>query len=508
MSAKIEILIDEPIGTINPNVHGQFIEHLGSCVYGGIWEEGEPGKPARLNPGVVEALQRLQIPVLRWPGGCFADDYHWRDGIGPVESRPQRINIWWDGALEPNTVGTHEFMALSRLLGAEPYLAGNVGSGTPGELRDWVEYCNYPGGTTLSNARRANGAEEPFNVRYWGVGNENWGCGGSFNPAEYAAAYRRFSTFLEPFDFNTSGGLFQIACGPVGGDSVQRSWTETFFATLKEGMSDDFLAQINGYSLHFYTSTDGSCGSATEFSDEQWYRLLAEALSIEPFITEQRTLMDQFDPERKIGLIVDEWGNWHHISDEEDAPSLCWRQNGVRDGLVAAMTLDVFQRHADTVVMANLAQTVNVIHSLLLVDGDRVVRTPTYHVFDLYRPHQGGQSLRLELDAPSVSFGNEEGAGAVPGLTGSASLKDKRLTLTVTNPHLTEAVEASIRLRGGTAAGLTETCLTHDDPRAYNSYDEPEVVTLSASRTLPANGGEISYTFAPHAITRLEVDLA
>jgi len=388
-------------------------------------------------------------------------------------------------------------MRLCRALGAAPYFCGNVGSGSPRELR---EYCNFPGDTTWSALRAANGDLAPFNVRYWGVGNENWGCGGNFTPEEYATEYRRFSTFLR--DLGTDP-LYLIACGPNRHDL---DWTERFFTTLqaKQGFS-----RIHGYAPHYYTSNrDARAGTATDYTDDQWYALLAQAAGIETLIVEQRALMDRFDPERRIGMIIDEWGTWHPPTPGRH-PRFLWQQNTLRDALVAALSLDIFGRHADVVAMANIAQTINVLQALLLTEGDRIVKTPTYHVYDLYAPHQGARAVRAEFGADRLPFAAPDGDGALFGLAGSASLRDRTLTLTVVNPAIGTPIEATIALRGATATGTAEeVILTHADIHAHNTFDAPETVTLGAPRQIAVAGDRFTHRFAAQSVTRLTIPLA
>ncbi len=512
MASTIDIVIAEPIATINPNIYGHFSEHLGTCIYEGIWvgEDSTVAHTGGLCTDIVTALKKVRPPVMRWPGGCFADDYHWRDGVGPVKDRPRRINIHWGDVVETNAFGTHEFIRFCRAIGAQPYLAGNLGSGTPQEMRDWVEYSNFPSGTTLSDERTANGDSEPLHVRYWGVGNENWGCGGNFTPDDYAAEYRRFATFLRNF-----GGeeLFLVACGPASNDL---EWTRRFFTKLFDGQSR--RRHIHGYAAHYYCHTRGM---ATEYDDNGWYQVLAQAQRMEPLVVQQRALMDAFDPERKIGLIIDEWGTWHRPTPGRN-PKFLWQQNTLRDALVAALTLDIFNRHADKVVMANIAQTVNVLQALILMENDTMITTPTYHVFDLYQTHQGAQALRTLFDAPEVTYTyTEPGLQAFTpdallsgskhslfGLAGSASLRDRTLTLTVVNPRIGEPIEAEIRLHGDARAKEgRETVLTHADIHALNDFDAPDTVRLSDPRGLQVTGKTFSHTFAPQSVTRVELVL-
>ncbi|MBC8136400.1 MAG: alpha-N-arabinofuranosidase, partial [Fibrella sp.] len=319
---------------ISPLLHGQFAEHLGTCIYDGVWKDG------RFNEAVVEALAELRPPVLRWPGGCFADDYHWRDGIGPKEKRPRTVNIHWGYHVEDNSFGTHEFVELCRRIGAQPYFAGNVGSGTVQEFRNWIEYCNFRGDSTLAQERTTNGSPDPLNISWWGVGNEGWGCGGNFCPEDYAVEYKRYTTFLRDFP---GAPLKLIACGP---DSNNADWTRRFFGKLGNYARS---GRVHGYAAHFYTTEwKGGYGTATGFSDEQFYQMLSHSRKVETLILQQRAIMDGWDPDRKITLILDEWGTWHHPGDTPPTTNYAlYQQNAIRDALVAAMSLDIFHNQAD-----------------------------------------------------------------------------------------------------------------------------------------------------------------
>src|SRR5947209_16675933 len=356
---KMTVLADEEIGTVRPEFHGHFAEHLGSCVYGGLWV-GKSSPIPNINGyrrQAVEYLKELGIPVLRWPGGCYADDYHWRDGIGPAESRPKRVNIHWGGYVEDNSFGTHEFIGLCKLIGAEPYLAGNVGSGTPEELRDWMEYCNFAKGSSLAEERASNGSPEPFNVKFWGVGNENWGCGGNMTPEVYAGHYRRFATYLRGFGTQP----FLVACGPNGNN---QDWTQKFWANMagRRGAPD-------GFAMHFYSN--GRRATSTKFTPEMMREQLASFAAIEKAIIEQRALLDKLDTQKHAGLLLDEWGVWDAMDPAEQTKyRRLFQQITMRSAVAAGLGLNVIHRQADKLVMTNIAQIVNVLHSLLLTDGD------------------------------------------------------------------------------------------------------------------------------------------
>lgn len=494
MDGRIEVVLNERIGTIAPAVYGHFVEHLGTCIYEGIWvgEKSLIPNTRGIRDDVVAVLKRIRPAVLRWPGGCFADDYHWEDGIGPGQERPKRVNLHWGQVVEPNAFGTQEFVRLCRMIGAEPYICGNVGTGTPRELRDWVEYCNFPAGTSWSDLRAANGDPEPFGVRYWGVGNESWGCGGCFTPEDYASQYRRFAGFVRNF-----GGVqpYLIACGPSGNDV---EWTGRFFQKLWK----DYWRgpAIHGYAAHYYC---GTAGSSTQYSTEEWYTLLCRAGQMEDLVVQQRADMDAFDPKREVGLVVDEWGTWHP-ADSAREPRMNWQQNTMRDALVAALTLDIFNRHADKVVMSNIAQTVNVLQAMVLTDGDRLLKTPTYHVYDMYQAHQGATSLRVLFDAPQITCAKAK----VAGLSGSASLRGDTVTLTVVNPSADAALEAAIHLHGAEGLlGVQGRVLAHEDIHAHNTFEEPEAVVPSGPRAIPHRGTGFVHRFPPVSVTRLTLQL-
>jgi alpha-N-arabinofuranosidase len=448
------VRVDDEIGTIHPEFHGQFAEHLGSCVYGGLWV----GKNSRI-PNVngyrkqaVEYLRDLGIPVLRWPGGCFADDYHWRDGIGPAEQRPKRVNIHWGGYIEDNSFGTHEFVALCRLIGAEPYFAGNVGSGSPEELRNWIEYCNMPSGSTLAEERARNGSPEPFHVRYWGIGNESWGCGGNMRPEVYADHYRRFAVYVREF-----GGTkpFFIASGPSGNDI---RWSRGFLDGLTPGGVPD------GFAMHFYT---GGRDPATKFAADHMNEQLSAYARVEAAIIQQRSLLDGYRDGRKIGLLLDEWGVWDRIPPEDEKKyGKLWQQSTMRSAVAAGLGLNIFNRQADKLYMCNIAQMVNVLQSLLLTDGpdgERCVRTTTYHAFALFKPHRGKTAVRTETQDTSPL-----------GLSASASKSDGQLVISLVNPRSDADLEIDCSLRGATAKTVSAQLLHDPDLNAYNGFEQPD----------------------------------
>jgi alpha-N-arabinofuranosidase len=496
----------DTITTINPNIYGHFAEHLGRCIYDGIWVGEKSAIPniGGFRTDIVEALRRMKPPVIRWPGGCFADDYHWQDGVGPRDRRPRRINIHWGEVIEPNQVGTQEFVHFCRLVGAEPYFCGNVGSGTARELRDWVEYCNFPNsgpdGSTWAQQRAADGSPEPLNVTYWGVGNENWGCGGNFSPEDYGTEFRRYASFVRGFGKK----LFVIACGPASNDV---EWTSRFFRKLYK----DYWAfnNIDGYAAHYYC---GTAGTATEYSEEEWYRLLEKGLMMEALVVQQRAAMDAFDPARKIGLIVDEWGTWHPV-EKGTNPAFLYQQNTLRDALVAANTLDIFNRHADKVVMANIAQTINVLQAMILTEGEQMLVTPTGYVYEMYAPHQGATALRTRIETPEISFKKESvlqkgemPEGHLPTVAGSASLKDQTLFLTLTNSHASETAEVIVDILGGARIGQANGQILTSEIHAHNTFNAPRQVTPQAF-DIACQPSQLSVSLPPASIAAIQIRL-
>lgn len=519
--SRIEVLVGEPIGTIAPEIYGHFVEHLGGVVYDGIWV-GEGSKVENvggIRKALVDHMKRLPASVARWPGGCFADSYDWRDGVGPRERRPRRTNFWADGMeklpdgpekYDPNAFGTNEFARFCRLSGMQPYFAANLRSLPARDFYQWVEYCNSPAGSTsLAELRAAGGEPEPLRVRFWGIGNESWGCGGEFLPEEYATEYRRFTAWVPRYGLPLSF----IGSGPNSGDL---SWTARFLAKLAE-KGEGQLRGLWGWGLHHYSWnvsrgrtgdwTDGK-GDALRFSTDEWYELLAEADKVDALIRDHWTVMGVSDRRRRVKLVVDEWGAWHKGGSEVHPTHLFGQTSTLRDALLAGLSLDTFQRHADKVAMANVAQLVNCLHSLFLAREDRFVATPNFHVFAMYAPHAGAQAVRTLFSASSIGYERVGSKGRLWGLAGSASLRERALTLTVVNPHVGEARETEIAVRGAAIRGGSATTLTADDIHAHNTFDQPRAVAPKEGTIAAARGGLLTHRFAPASVTRLSLDLA
>ena len=457
---RITVNPDRSIGVINRNIYGHFAEHLGRCIYGGIFVGADSPIPNvnGMRTDVVEALKAIRIPVLRWPGGCFADDYHWQDGIGPREGRKRMVNTNWGHVVEDNSFGTHEFMELCRQLGCEPYITANVGSGTVREMAEWVEYLNSAGDATVVRGRGANGRREPWSVKYWGVGNESWGCGGNMRPEYYADEYRRYQTYCRDYP---GSKLYRVACGPNTDDY---RWTEVLMERAGRFM--------DGLSLHYYSVTGTEWehkGRATSFTGSEYYELLAKGARMDELIAGHSRIMDRYDPERRVGLVVDEWGSWHQVEDGTN-PGFLYQQNAMRDAVLAAIHLDIFNRRCDRVVMANIAQTVNVLQAMVLTDGDRMLLTPTWHVFDLYKGHQDARAVDCFVETDRVG----EGAWNVDRISASASEKGGEITLTLANCAMDEEARVEIVLpRAGEVSGR----ILAAAPDAFNDFDRSPVAS-------------------------------
>jgi alpha-N-arabinofuranosidase len=459
---KMILNADVKLGKISKHIYGHFAEHLGRCIYGGIWvgEDSEIPNTGGIRNDVIDALRQIKIPVLRWPGGCFADEYHWQDGIGPREQRPRMINTHWGGVVENNHFGTHEFMLLCELTGAEPYICGNVGSGTVYEMQQWIEYITFDGDSPMARLRWETGRDEPWKLTYFGVGNENWGCGGHMRPEYYADLFRRYATYVRNFGGNR---IYKIACGSNGGDL---RWTEVLMREAGRMM--------NGLSLHYYTvpHTWSKKGSATVFDHSEWFVTLKKALAIDDLIARHSKIMDHYDPQGRVGMIVDEWGTWYDPEPGTN-PGFLYQQNTIRDALVAGITFNIFHKHCNRVHMANIAQTVNVLQAILLTEGDKLVKTPTYHVFDMYKVHQDAEAVELVCESGRYQYGEE----SVPQVTASASRNQAgQIHISLCNLDPEHEAEVNCDLRGMEAGRVTGTALTANAMNAHNTFDQPELV--------------------------------
>ncbi len=490
-SATITLHADEGGQIIPKEIYGQFSEHLGSCIYGGLWV-GEDSSIPNIDgyrTDVFNALKELHVPVLRWPGGCFADEYHWMDGIGPKEDRPKMVNNNWGGTIEDNSFGTHEFLNLCEMLGCEPYISGNVGSGTVEELAKWVEYMTSEGDSPMARLRRQNGRDHAWKVKYLGVGNESWGCGGSMFPEYYADLYRRYSTYCRNYDDNV---LFKVASGASDYDY---NWTKVLMERAKNNMQ--------GISLHYYTVADWNAkGSATEFSDEEYYGALGKCREIDQVLQKHIAIMDEYDPENKVALLLDEWGTWWDVEPGTN-PGHLFQQNTMRDALVASLSFDIFHKYTRRLKMANIAQIVNVLQSMILTKGDKMVLTPTYYVFKMYGVHQEATYLPLDLDCEIVDVRDGR---QLPMVSATASRDaDGKVHISLSNVDLENEQEVTINLEGVDAKKAVGEILTSGNISDCNSFDNPDVVKTEPFAEAKISKGVLKLTLPAKSIVTLEL---
>lgn len=475
-------------GIINKNIYGHFSEHLGRCIYGGIWvgENSPIPNTDGIRNDIIEALRKLKIPVLRWPGGCFADEYHWRDGTGPKESRPKMINTHWGGVVEDNSFGTHEFFRFCELIGAEPYISGNLGSGTVHEMQQWVEYITFDGISPMSQLRKKNGRTEPWKLKYFGVGNENWGCGGNMRPEYYADEYKRYATYIRNFGGNK---IFKIACGP--GDSCTR-WTDILMLEAAKNM--------DGLSLHHYTLPTGlwqDKGSSTEFDETGWFNALKNTLRMEELISSNAAVMDKYDPEKRVALIVDEWGTWYNVEPGTN-PGFLFQQNTIRDAVVAGVNLNIFNSHCDRVQMANIAQMVNVLQSVILTEGEKMLLTPTYHVFDMYKIHMSGELLQADYITPDYRLGDE----TIPALSVSTSMDGSgKIHATLCNLKPDNSIDVAFEITGANCSIASGACLAGQAMNDRNTFESPEKVKPAALDNMTIKNGRFELKLKPMSVT-------
>ncbi|WP_309090616.1 alpha-N-arabinofuranosidase [Domibacillus sp.] len=481
-------------GTINKNIYGHFAEHLGRCIYEGIWvgEDSSIPNTNGIRNDVLQALKDIRIPLLRWPGGCFADEYHWRDGVGPREGRKHMINTHWGGVVENNHFGTHEFMMLCEMLECEPYICGNVGSGSVQEMSEWIEYMTFDGESPMANWRRENGRQEPWDLTYFGVGNENWGCGGNMRPEYYADLYRRFQTFVRNYGDNK---IYRIA----GGANVDDyNWTEVLMREAAPFM--------DGLSLHYYTIPGDfwkGKGSALDFEESEWFVTMKKALHMNELITRHSTIMDKYDPDKRIGMIIDEWGTWLDVEPGTN-PGFLYQQNTIRDALVAAVHFHIFHDHADRVQMTNIAQTVNVLQAMVLTDNEKMLLTPTYHVFDMYKEHQGAQLLDVSVDSGTYEMEGD----VLPQVSATASKNaDGVIHLSLYNIDHQHPASVSIDIRGiiGGSLSIEGRMLTADEMNAHNTFENPERVKPEVYTDFTVENGQLTAQLPNMSIIQLTI---
>jgi alpha-N-arabinofuranosidase len=474
---------------ISKYIYGHFAEDLGRCIYGGFWVDSNLNVPKndRIRLDVVDALKKIQIPDLRWPGGCFADQYHWSDGIGERSKRPVRVNTSWGMVEDDNSFGTDEFLKLCGLIGCEPYIAGNVGTGTPKEMEDWLEYLNYNGKSTLADMRRQNGHPEPYNVSLWGVGNESWGCGGNMTPEFYSNQFKRYAEFCKNYPGATP--LKKIASGSNGDDY---NWMDVCMKNIP-------LWSMWGISVHYYTiaNTWQEKGSATSFDEKTYFNALKSCLHIEDLINKHSAIMDKYDPQKKVALAVDEWGIWTDVEPGTN-PAFLFQQNSLRDALIAGSTLNIFNNHCDRVRMANLAQAVNVLQSLVLTDKEKMVLTPTYYVFDLYKYHQNATLLPINFYSTEYNFGND----SIHAINASVSRDSNGVIhITLVNLDPKNKISVNTSLNGASFKQAEGEILTSKKFTDINTFDDPNKVKLAAFTDFKKNGDALTINLPPMSVT-------
>ena len=490
MTGQIRVWADNEISKINSNIYGSFAEHLGRCIYGGIWVGPDSRIPneAGLRTDVVEALAAMKLPVLRWPGGCFADDYHWEWGLGA--QRRKRRNLWWHQP-EDNSCGTEEVIRRCRVVGCEPYICANVGSGTVEEAVNWMEYCNSTQNSYYADLRRQNGNKEPFGVRYWGVGNENWGCGGSMSPEQYSYEYRKYATYMRKMGLDIEGGVYLIACG------YDETWNVNLLRAL-EGRAH--LA--DGLSIHLYRGRQSP--SATEFEDRHHYLLMGDVVEMAERVQKAADLLGFFSTsDHQIGLVIDEWGTWYPEATVENG---LYQQSALRDGLFTAAALNMFNNHCDSIVMTNMAQTVNVLQAVILTQGSDMVLTPTYHAYEMMKNHQDATLVASKASSTSLSDEDSREFDAL-SISASKSADGKTLVLSVVNQSLEHDCETDIIITGvETIGAVAGRILASDDIRHHNTFEQPEKVQPREAE-ISAEGTELHHTFPAKSLTVLEIAL-
>lgn len=489
--SRLVINVSNKKSKINKEIYGHFSEHLGRCIYEGLYVGEDSSIPNKngMRTDVVNALKDISIPMLRWPGGCFADEYHWKDGIGPKENRKKMINTHWGGVLEDNSFGTHEFMELCEQLGCEPYINGNLGSGTVQEMSEWVEYLTFDGVSPMADLRAKNGRKEPWKVKYFGIGNENWGCGGNMTPEHYANEYRRYQTYVRNYGENR---LFKVAGGPNVDDY---NWCDVTMRIAHWHM--------DALSLHYYTFENSweDKGDAVDFDVNGWYKTLKNALRMEELVEKHSKIMDKYDPNKRIALAVDEWGCWFNV-EKGTNPGFLYQQNTMRDALVAGLTFDIFNKHSDRVRIANIAQMVNVLQAIILTEGEKMILTPTYHVFNMYKHHQDATLVDSFIETELIG----EGDAKIINLSESCSIgQDGKLHITINNTSVTESYQVNGAIVDMTVKAVKAEILTNE-MAAHNTFDNPEVVGVKEFTDFTVTSEGIDFVIPPCSVVHFMVE--
>lgn len=478
--------------TISKHIYGHFAEHLGRCIYQGFYvgDTSKISNTAGVRNDIIDALKTLKIPNLRWPGGCFADTYHWKDGVGPKDKRPTIVNQWWGGVTEDNSFGTHDFLNMCELLGTEPYISGNVGSGTVQELADWVQYVNFAGKSPMSDWRKNNGREQPWKVKLWGIGNEAWGCGGNMRPEYYADQFRKYTTFMS--DWDNSSRIMRIASGASDADY---NWTETLMKNIPGNM-------LGGVAMHHYSVIDWNHkSSATDFTEQQYFETMKSALLMDELVTKHAAIMDKYDPQKKVALVVDEWGGWYDVEPGTN-PGFLYQQNTMRDAMIAGVTLNIFNNHADRVRIACLAQCINVLQAVILTDKEKMILTPTYHVMQMYNVHQDAKMLPIKIITDDYKVGTEK----LPAVSASASKDAEGNThISLVNIDTKNAQTITVSIDGAQYINVKGKILTSNKLQNYNSFTEPDKIKPAAFSGAVLNSNTLTVKLPPFSVVVLEL---
>ncbi len=495
---------------IDRNIYGHFAEHLGRCIYEGIWvgEDSKIPNTRGMRNDVIEALKQMKIPLLRWPGGCFADEYHWKDGIGPKENRPRMINTHWGGVVENNHFGTHEFMDLCDLLETEPYICGNVGSGTVHEMQQWVEYLTFDGESPMADLRKANGREKPWDMKYFGVGNENWGCGGRMRAEFYADLYRQYSLYVRNYGDNR---IYKIAAGPRG-DNYH--WTEVMMREagyFMDGLALHYYTRVRDHSIvlenpdgnKIYLSKPNPVrGSAVDFDEDEWFAIMKAAYFTQELVEKHSAIMDKYDPDKKVSLIIDEWGTWFDVEPGTN-PGFLYQQNTMRDAISAAISLHIFNNHSDRVRMANIAQTVNVLQAVILTEGERMILTPTYHIFEMFKVHQDAMLLDSTIEKGEYEYVGE----IIPQISSTASKdKDGKVHVSICNADPKKGAHIQCELEGMKGCKVSGRILTAEAMYTHNTFEMPNNVCPIEFKAIKAEENGFSAELPPMSVVVLEVE--
>ena len=500
-TAHLSIDASKAGAKIDRNLFGQFAENLGHGLYEGIWVGPDSPIPNTrgIRNDVVNALKALKVPNVRWPGGCFADQYHWRKGIGPAAQRPATLNSAWGGVVDTNAFGTDEFMDFIQQIGSQPYVSVNVGSGTPQEANEWLEYMTAAQPTALEKERVANGHPDAYKVGFLGMGNESWSCGGDMTVDYYLSQlkiYSRFVNNVNPLQ-QSQNQMLKIAVGP---GFPETEWTE---AVMRAWQLHDWSWNLDGLSVHWYTVPNGWPPSthSTAFGVDDYGKTLQATLFMEEFLGKQEAVMDKYDPQRKVALVVDEWGAWHAPLPGTN-PAFLVQQNSMRDAILASLNLNIFARHADRVRMANIAQMINVLQSMILTEKEKMVLTPTYYIYKMYLPFQDATFIPVAVDAGTYS----QGSMSLPRADALAARDvSGKVWLEITNLDPEKSLEIDAAITGIAVKSAKGETLTASAVDSVNTFAAPDTV-VPKPISARIEGSKLALTVGPKSVTVVSLE--